>query len=202
MAETTFTAKDANGANILIAAQQNPDDGALYPINMPTTRPIISQFLDTVGDGSGTFEATGDYSSVADDFYIQAPAGELWAISRILITGRDTGNFRPEYYDVGGPLTNGIRLIHEENGVENDLTSQSPVKTLAEWGSYCYDVNIYDFGAGDEYFDVRWSFFRAGTFVDLAGDTNDKLIVRLNDDFTGLNSHRFLVQGFKIQGDA
>ena len=201
MAEVSFTAKDGDGQNFELAAHQNPDDGLYYPISMPTTRPIISQFADTLGTGLGTVEALGNYASITD-FWIEPPDDEMWVISRMMVQVRSGSAMRAERYIPSAALTNGVKLIHREDSTEYDLTSQSPILTLAEWGSYCFDTRYDSFGAGDVFFSVRWSFNKSGTYLNLDGGNDDRLIVRLNDDFSTLTSHRFIFQGFKLQGSA
>ena len=195
-----FNAKDADGNTIKVYAEYDSINGIYIPVSTLPSRPMISRFADTNGDGTGTFEAIGNYSGGATDFWIEPPAGEYWHIFRLIVELRDTGSFRAEYYGAGAALTNGIKIIHEVSAVENDLTAQSSIKNNAQWASYCYDINNINFGAGDDFMVARWTFANAGTALELFGDTDDKIIVRLNDDFTGLNAHRFLIQGFKITG--
>jgi hypothetical protein len=154
----------------------------------------ISQYMDTTGDGTGTYEANGDYSGAAEEFlYVAARPVE---IHRMVVTIEDTvGMQAEEYGNLGAALTNGVVVeIRDENdNVLVVLTGQDPVHTNAEWGSHCYDVDLKTWGSGDELLLVRWTFEKKGEPVQL--DTGQKLVVRLNDNFTGLLQHRFFAQG-------
>jgi hypothetical protein len=158
---------------------------------------IISHYLDTNGDATGTYDAVGDYSGAAEEFYYEAPAGGA-TIERMLVSIGDTvGMQAQEYGNLGAALTNGIVVeIQDEDGVVNVvLTGQAPVHTNSEWGALCYDVDLKSWGSGNELLVVRWTFARSGESVRL--NAGQKLVVRLNDSFTGLLSHRFMIQGYR-----
>ena len=73
---------------------------------------MIFRACDTVGDGSGTTNAVGDYSSAADDFKITAQAGERLKIERMLVSYEDTSGMQAqEYGNLGSALTNGIEVL-------------------------------------------------------------------------------------------
>lgn len=156
----------------------------------------LYRYLDTNGDGTGTANATGDYSVTADDFYLLAGGGEQ--IHRMIVSVRDTGAFDAASYGNGLALTNGVSvLVYDKNqDTEIDLLGGSNIKTNAEWGAQCYDADVKTWGTGDEMLLVRWTFAKAGAPLRLQKD--DKFIVRLNDNFTGLNGHYFQIQGLKI----
>jgi len=157
---------------------------------------IISQYLDTLGTGLGTTNATGNYSSSAEIFYFEASRGET-AIERMIVSIEDGQNMRAEHYGtLGGALTNGVIVRHvRANGdVLIDFTGGVPVTQNGLWGSLCYDVDVKAWGAGNELLLVRWTFAKSGIPVKLL--VGDRLEVVLNDNFTGLVTHRFLVQGF------
>lgn len=158
---------------------------------------IISRYLDLNGDGSGAKNANGDYSTVADIFYIQPPATQDYLLTRLIVSIEDTQGMQAEEYgNLGAALTNGITVrVQDDSGTLVDLTDSAPVKTNAKWGALCYDVDLKSWGAGDELILVRWTFSRSGRDVLLRGDRNERLEVVLNDNLTGLISHEFLVQG-------
>lgn len=161
---------------------------------------IFSRYLDTNGIGTGTKNANGDYSTVSDIFYIQPPAGTQYEINRMIVEIEDTAGFQAEEYgNLGAALTNGI-TVREQNGDGTviDLTDGIPIKTNAGWGALCYDVDLKTWGAGDEVLLVRWTFATAGNPLFLNGDSLDRLEVILNDNFTGLVEHYFLVQGIEV----
>ncbi len=199
----SFTAKDGDGVNIEIASHVDTANAVHYPTQMFPNRPMVSQFVDSLGTGLGTVNLIGDYSGLATDFWIEPPAGEVWHLTRLIGIMRYGSALRADRYGAN-VLVNGIKVIHEVSSSENDLTSQETVQNLAMWGAYCFDAQEHSFGSGDNFFNFRWTFTKSGVSLTLNGDNNDKLIIRLEDDFsaTGANivDHHFLVQGHKLVG--
>lgn len=158
----------------------------------------LFRYLDTVGDGNGTKNANGNYSVTSDDFKITPPAGERYAISRMIVEVEDTSGMQAEEYgNLGAALTNGIQVLVVDDGDTTilDLTDGEAIKTNAGWGSHCYDVALKSWGAGDELLLARWTFARTGSRLLL--ESGYSLLVRLNDDFTGLVGHYFFVNGIR-----
>jgi hypothetical protein len=160
---------------------------------------ILNQFLSLGGDGTGTADFIGDFST-PDEAYIQAPAGKVYIIHRMLVLVEDGVGMRAERYGtLSGALGNGLVLEHkDDNRVYTDFTP-SPLTHNAQWGGYCYDVDVKAWGAGNEVLVARWTFSKSGQAVELNGDgENQRLAMTLQDNFTGLVSHTFLVQGHVI----
>jgi hypothetical protein len=162
---------------------------------------LLYRFLDTVGDGSGTKNAVGDYSAgtgTPTSFKIVPPSGELYTLSRVIVQIRDSGLISAEGYGGLAALTNGVELrVRDGAGTVLDLVNGLPVKSNAGWGSFCYDVALTEFGAGDNFVQVRWTFSKSGKALELNGDEGEYLEAYLSDDLTGLVGHTFQVQGFK-----
>ena len=163
---------------------------------------IFSRYLDTAGNGTGTKEATGDYSVTAEGFYIEpspnVDMGNL-QIARIIVFIEDSQNWSANGYgDITAGLTNGIELkvFNEDDSVAADLTDGIPIKSNADWHSKCHDVTYTSYGVGNDFLSVRWTFTKAGKPITLG--YGERLEVMLNDDLTGLVSHRFLAQGIKL----
>lgn len=158
---------------------------------------ILSQFAK---NDSSDFEAIDDYSSASEDFYVEPAAGEVWNISRLMVYIQDSGSFDSGGYgnNGGNPLTNGIQVIHLYDSVEYSLVDGENIKTNGHWARYCHDAVHYNYGAGDEFLTVRWTFSKAGKPLYLDGDRGDRVIIMVNDNHTNLNSHTFLFQGIKL----
>jgi hypothetical protein len=157
---------------------------------------IVSRFADTVGDGTGSKNANGNYATTAETFYLEAGANEVVNIARMLVTVEDSTGMDATKYGNNITLTNGISVHCEGPDAVKmfDLTDPDvPIKTNAEWGMYCHDASLKTWGSGNDLLLVRWTFERSGTPVQL--HPGDKLIITLNDNFTGLVAHRFLLQG-------
>ena len=163
---------------------------------------LITRVLDTVGDGTGTIEATGNYSAAVEEFFIQPAATEVIRLSRLLISVEDSGNFDAAKYGNGITLSNGIKVIcyNGETDTESSHTGQLSVMHNADWGSYCYDVDVKTWGIGNEVLLARWTFQKSGQYLRLRGSVGDKFIIRLEDDFTDLVEHKFIVQGYYEEG--
>lgn len=169
----------------------------VFPAVLDNSR-IISRYLDTLGTGGGLKNANGNYSGAAQDFLIQPPAGQVFQIARLLIQIRDSGAFTASSYGNLGALANGIQLlIVNDGGTILDLTDGIPVKSNAHWSRLCYDAKPDDYGSGDNFLSVRFTFTRSGSAIRLDGDNTERLVARFNDDLSGLVEHYFLAQGWR-----
>lgn len=162
----------------------------------------FAQLLCTVGDGSGTTEANGDYSDTPELFKIQPPSNEIYIISRMIVMIRDTNISAEKYGGIVGGLTNGINVDERvESKIDEDLLGGFNVKSNADWARVSYDVDLKSWGPGDEMIVMRWSFDKSGVPLKLDGYKSGRLVVTCSDDLTGLASHTFLVQGFRQAGN-
>lgn len=152
------------------------------------------RYLDTVGDGTGTMNANGDYSATAQDFFFQPAFGVY--VFRMIIMIEDTNGMRAEEYgNLGVALNNGYTIMKKDSDdiVQLDINDSVSIKTNAEIGRSGFETDIKSWGAGDEVLLAGCKFADTGAPLEL--DRNDKLVVTLNDDFTGLIEHFFMVQG-------
>jgi hypothetical protein len=161
-------------------------------------RTLLSRFLDTNGDGSGTKNANGNYSAAEEIFYIQPGAAQVFRIARMLVTIEDTnGMSATDYGNITSGLSTGVEIrVQDDSGTLVDLTDGLPVTNNAGWGSFCYDVDLKTWSTGNELLLVRWTFTKSGQYIRLRGANNERLEVVLNDQLTGLVGHYFLVQGY------
>ena len=198
----TFTAKDGDGANIEIAAHYDATGAIYYPvIGLQPTFPLVVQFVDSLGNGAGNTNLIGDYSLASTDFYTQVPSGEVWHIHKVVGSMRYTGALRAERFgDI--ELPNGIRWVVQKDAVESEFTLQVQGKNLGNHASFLGKaVQISEFGTGDNFASWDADFHEnTGCVVELNGNTNDKFIIRVNDNHSDLNDHRYLVFGYKLIG--
>lgn len=159
----------------------------------------IYRLLDTVGDGSGTKSAIGNYSSAVEEFLITNPTRQI-QIRRMLVEIRDTGLFSQERYGTIAALTNGIEVVVKDDSgtIQLNITDGVPIKSLAHWGAKCFDMSPLPSGSGDGFVNVRWTFGRNGSDILLPAGWS--LVVQLNDDLTGLIDHTFFVGGMFSDG--
>ncbi len=154
-------------------------------------------FVSILKGPADAIEAVGDYSSAPALFSAQAPlTGRLnFSVARMLIYVQDTGSFDAEKYGNNITVTNGIEIYTANAAGEvMDPLTPEPIRTSGDWASIAYDTQFVGVGTGDEYMSTRWTFSK---FVEggLTLEDGEQLVVKLNDDFTGLNAHRFTIQG-------
>ena len=157
----------------------------------------IYRFLDTNGNGTGTQNAVGDYSVTPDEFYYQAD--HECSIFRLVIHIEDTTGFQAQDYgNITSGLANGYSLETKDIGGTQtlDLCDGQVIKTNAEIGRFCYDVDLKTWGAGNEVLQARWTFAKAGRPLHL--QAGERLSITFNDDFTGLIEHFFMIQGYRV----
>lgn len=158
---------------------------------------MFSRYLDTAGDGTGTKNAIGNYSSSATNFYT-APrtVNERLFIYKLSIFIEDTGGgWAADNYGAQSALSNGITVWFDYNTTTQDLTDGVPIKSNAEWSRQGERLNYYDIGAGSEFVSIDWDFDEFGKPIQLEG--TERLGVTLNDDFSGgITEHYFVAQGF------
>lgn len=160
-------------------------------------RKHIFQLLSANGDGTGTTNANGDYSSTPLSLKFKQSEKEVVFVTRMIVYVQDTGSFDSGSYGNGIDLANGIRVYHKNAAGEllEELTAFA-VKSSGDWAGQCHDLNHFNFGSGDEFITVRWTFAKSGFPIKLKLHADEYIEVELNDDFRGLTKHYFKVDGF------
>ena len=188
-------------------------DGVAVDVSIANPMPVVvsqtqqvpllfTQFLDTVGDGSGVKNAIGDYSGGVTIFKVQPGAGVIYKIHTMIIHIEDGSGFRAERYAaLGTALTVGIIVRVQDNGgtIVALTDATAPVKNNGNWAEYAGPgVDVKAWGAGEEQLVGLWEFAQChGVPIRLDGDANERLEVVLNDDFTDVVDHHFVARGFK-----
>jgi hypothetical protein len=156
----------------------------------------LYRYLDTVGDGSGTKNANGDYSATTATLLLTPSAGEYFHVNRMIVSIEDSSGGSAAEYGNATALDSGILvLVNDANGTVADLTDSEKITTNASWGKLCYDVDQKTWGTGNELFLVRWTFGKSGQMVTLDGDQGEYMEVKIHGNCSGLVSHYFMVQG-------
>lgn len=167
----------------------------------------LFRFLDTVGNGTGTKNAIGNYGTPnpPEQFLIN-PGSSVYVITSLIIHIADTGLLSAGGYGAGSSLSNGISIaVHNATSSTNNIiTDMINIKTNGDFGRYCCNVDVSAFGTGLNYVNARFDFTKTGSAIRLAPNSisspSVSLRVTLTDDFTGLIEHYFYVKGY-IEGE-
>lgn len=156
-------------------------------------------FAKHLRNSSNSYDMNVNGSVTPVDFYISPPTNETWFIGEWKLQildqkGFDVGNFGA----LGSQLTNGLDCILEVNGVQTSILDYT-IKTNADITEMTFDSKLETFGNTSDSLHARWSFSDSGQNIRLSGSTNDKLIVRVQDDLTALTSFKINVQGYKYE---
>lgn len=157
---------------------------------------MLSQFASTNGDGTGTTNAVGDYSSAATKFTVETqPDQRFLVLRRMVVTIEDVGAPDSGSYGNNITLANGVEVnVYSADDTLAYTLTPDPVLTNANWATYCHDLTDHSFGTGNDTVTVRWTFTKANP-DGITLDVGEYLAIELNDDFTDLVGHYFLVQG-------
>lgn len=168
----------------------------------PATWPPLNRILDTVGDGTGTTDVTGDYSALAETFLIVPGVTETFEISQLQVeieTAVGGNAIRPWRYGDLLALTNGID-IHTHDGVSvlRRITEASkPIQDNRDWIRNAYEVST-ETDQASGFMHILWDFAKQDAKIVLDGAAGHDLRVVVNDDFTSLVGHTFTVKGTVI----
>ena len=150
------------------------------------------------GDGQSQMNVNGSVTPVT--FYYKPAAGTVFRVARLIMSMQDTSGFSAgEYGNLGSALSTGCDLKHvDDTGTITDFTGNYGIYTNADWGFYCYDVDLKTWGVGDEFLMARMTFTKMGQYIRLDGDDANNGLIEfvVNDDLTGLTDHRILLQGY------
>lgn len=140
--------------------------------------------------------ANGDYSVTPGSFRLICPADSQIVIERMMIGIVDgTISDSEDYGQIVGGLTNGVRIyVRDTDGDLIEELTPIPAKSNGDWGLICKDADPLNYGNGDDYLPIRWTFAKSGKPVVL--NPGWYLEAYLNDDLTGLIRHLFLPQGY------
>ena len=165
--------------------------------NYVVRRPF-EHYMDTNGDGTGVNNANGDYSGTPTEFYYAPPVGATIELTKFIIHVADKGIFEFDGYGAitAGVITNGYHITVERLGVEVlRLTDTLPIKTNADMSHLNTDYNKITFQNNEEAANVSFDVASFDTPLQLHGDLQDRFIVTLRDNYTGLEDHHFILYG-------
>lgn len=155
---------------------------------------MLNRPLDTVGNGTGISNANGNYSTIPQSFKLIAPVDENYTISNILIHIAGTGAFAyTGYGSIMAGLTKGWTIKIFKDGVLRDLFNGQIIKSNQDLQLISNMVTKPAFTGMGDCITVTLSFNQYG--MPFYINNPEYIEVLLNDNFTGLTEHKFLVQG-------
>ena len=161
----------------------------------------VFQFLSTNGDGTGDVAITGDYSVTPETFELAAATRPV-CVKRLIVLIRDSGTFDAAKYGNNITLTVGLTFYVEDTATQQTFTlTPLPIVANVDWGRYCYDAAVKTWGTGDEFLLVRWTLAKS-LDPGLILEAGTKLVLAVNDDFSGLVDHTVMAQGFRFGREA
>lgn len=160
---------------------------------------LLTQFLTLNGDGTGDFNAIGDYTT-PDIFYIQPSVGEIMEIDKLLIYILDSGALPGGVYGgLGSALTNGINItVTNARSIDRSIIP-GLIKAntdLVHLGNGGFSLTNFTGGVDAIVSSIDFTSITGSSLI-LDGDQVHKLEVKLSDSFIGLNDHRFIAHGRK-----
>lgn len=194
--QSQFAVLDASAASINLASVLEGGEHRPYHViaRLGKVPRFFRRYLDTVGDGTGTKNANVDYSSGNVPFKIVPAAGTIMLIEKLSVLIGDTTNLNNDGYGAGAELTNGIKVEKWNGATVDDYTDELTIKTMYDWAFMAgRDVQM-TFGSGPshEHHIYPW---RPASPIRLVGDDDEDFRLNLNDNFSGLHDHNFIVEG-------
>ena len=200
---TKIGVNDAGGATIDLNMELVA--GAHYPINAlyrgGELQEPIRQLLDTVGNGTGTTNANGDYSSTQGVFKLVPSAGVVYRIHELAIVLRDgtAGNWASDKFGAEPALTNGIGLTLELNNggsIEKELLGGEKFKANIDFQTYGFTTNLQQWSADTSLMAVFNFRTSQGEALRLDGTALEDIRVRLDDNMTAFTEVTFFASGY------
>jgi len=169
-------------------ATKNGSGVSISPIPSVPIIPRIKFLLDGASD-----DMSVDGSVTPVDFEFAPGPGEVFYLEFITFGLDDTGNTDPDKYGaIAGGLTNGTQVILDQNTTEYEIVNlQNNGDIITSFNFAVAQFESGGFGNFSKGFVAKMVF---ATNITLKGDDNDKVIVRVRDDLSGLTWHRSSIQ--------
>lgn len=127
------------------------------------------------------------------EFWIQPPKGTVFQLLDTTLLISDMGSLSQTSYGNLPMLPNGIEFTFEFNGTRTPVFA--PVQSNAQIFGPITSIDEINYSGGVRVRKLNEAYFNFSEGITLNGDTNDKLVAKLQDDLTGLNTHAIFVKG-------
>ena len=160
----------------------------------------IYQALSANGDGSGAISQNVSGTLGAPVlFFVQPPSDERYFLKRINIEAIDLNwSNALQYGATGSALTNGIRTyVRNDSGILIEFTRDKKITRTHDWGLLSGVDAIVTGASGADPLLVRWTLERGMGILILNGSENERLVISIEDDLTGLDDQIAMAQGYR-----
>ena len=158
----------------------------------------FSQFLTINGDGTGAFNAIGDYSLAQEIFYIQPANDEVMNLDRLVIHILSTGALPAGSYGDLAALPSGIDIqVTNARSVSKSILPVVIKSNVSLLHSTDLGFSLVNFTAGVDSIIAVFNCKTDDNFLILDGSQDHRLEILLDDSFVGLVDHHFIAHGHK-----
>lgn len=157
------------------------------------------RYMDHEGDGSGEKNHNHDCSGGVQ-VRITPPVGMVYVVTAVMVWIKTAGKMKAHQYGNGPALANGITMgIMRDGEVITDTTDGVPVKTNIDWmhiGRRFEYIEGPALGVDPSYWLSWWEYIAVGEPAFLDGTLLTEFVMFMNDDFSHLLEHYFIVFGY------
>ena len=165
---------------------------SLYPGN----RSKFAQFVSDDGTASGAKNANLDFSGASPTRWSVQVAEGVCTFQDFIVSIEDTGGFTPIKYGAEPALSNGLRFGYTQQGEDVFMDASLSIKNSQDWAKYMFNLEIHDFGAGNNsHINARYTFNRGTGIGPLVLQAGESFFVDFHDNLTGLTGHYFQLRG-------
>lgn len=162
--------------------------------------PFIGMLTDD-GTPTGSCDATGDYSVTPQDFSIGPNEGVEYLSLSLSVYLTVAPPLDKNYYgQIVGGLGNGVEILFKRGGYERVLNPRGLIKTHTDYVVAGARFTDTDLNGGSTLSIFEFDFLKDfGSGLVLHGVSGEKLVMRLNDDFSTQHTHCFAINGRQRQ---
>lgn len=183
-----------DGTTSIRVDEQTDVDSPIKPNQLLLNRPMSSNGLS---DGDTNINPNASIGSPSD-YFVEALSGERLLVARAMVHVVDSGSFDSGSYGNNISMTNGMQVFYRRSGVDLDVSNGLPIKTNVDWGRWCYDITISNFGAGNEALNARWTLTKYGHPYGIILEEGDRLGIRVRDNLSGLVEQTIILEGVHL----
>lgn len=180
--------------NRVISVTNDGEKRRLDVSTFDNTDPKKGNFTNLALTNSGSSDLNIDGSGSPVSFIAEPSDNKNFILFRLILV-MEGANMSWKKYGGISALTNGVLIKVTEDGVERELTID-PIKRNRDFIWYAYDISLDS--AVTNVLRMRWTFARSGTVFTLKDNTSDNFKIIIQDDLTGIDYFKAIVQGYEI----